>query len=230
VALEEGDLPAARAALEEALAVSTNLGTPWLLTEVHNARGRLSRAEGESTTAEDLHHEALALCVEYGFRGVATETLEALAALAAGGESGAEAARLFGAASALRDSTGQARWPLDQPAYDADVARLQASLGDEAFEKAWHEGLALSMEEAAAYASRARGERKRPSTGWAALTPTELEVVALATQGLTNAQIGSKLFITAGTAKVHLSNIYRKLGVVNRAQLAVQATARGIGS
>jgi DNA-binding CsgD family transcriptional regulator len=200
------------------------------LAEVHNARGRLSRAEGESTTAEDLHQEALGLCVEHGFRGVAAQTLEALASLATGGESGAEAVRLFGAASALRHSTGQARWPLDQPAYDADVARLRASLGDEAFDKSWQEGLALSLEEAAAYASRARGERKRPSTGWAALTPTELEVVALATQGLTNAQIGSRLFITAGTAKVHLSNIYRKLGVANRAQLAVQATARGIGS
>ena len=50
--------------------------------------------------------------------------------------------------------------------------------------------------------------------------------MALAAQGLSNAQIGGKLFITAGTAKVHLSNIYRKLGVANRAQLAAQATAR----
>ncbi|MGH9035588.1 MAG: LuxR C-terminal-related transcriptional regulator, partial [Acidimicrobiia bacterium] len=230
LALEEGDLASARSACEEASAIATNLGSSWQMVEVHRARGRLARVEGDAAAAEDLHHRSLALCIEHGFRGVATETLEALASLATGGESWAEASRLFGAAAALRDATGQVRWPLDQPAYDADLARLQDSLGAEAFEKAWHEGLALSMEEAAAYASRARGERKRPSTGWAALTPTELEVAALATQGLTNAQIGSKLFITAGTAKIHLSNIYRKLGVANRAQLAVQATARGIAS
>ena len=91
------------------------------------------------------------------------------------------------------------------------------------------EGSALSLEEAAAYASRARGERKRPSSGWAALTPTELEVVALAAQGLSNAEIGTRLFISPGTAKVHLSHIYAKLGVANRAALAARATARGLG-
>ena len=55
-------------------------------------------------------------------------------------------------------------------------------------------------------------------------------MVGLAAQGLSNAEIGEKLFITAGTAKVHLSNIYRKLGVANRAQLAAQATAHGCRS
>src|SRR5206468_4158386 len=55
------------------------------------------------------------------------------------------------------------------------------------------EGSALSLEEAAAYASRARGERKRPSSGWAALTPTELVVVALAAQGQSYDEIGPSM-------------------------------------
>jgi DNA-binding CsgD family transcriptional regulator len=86
----------------------------------------------------------------------------------------------------------------------------------------------LSLEEAAAYAARARGRRRRPSSGWAALTPTELAVVAFATQGLTNAEIGRRLFITAGTAKIHLSHIYAKLGVANRTELAARATERRV--
>jgi DNA-binding CsgD family transcriptional regulator len=89
--------------------------------------------------------------------------------------------------------------------------------------------MALSLEEGASYASRARGERKRPRTGWDALTPTELEVVALAARGLTNAEIGRRLFISGGTARIHLSHIYAKLGIANRAQLAAEATSRGIG-
>jgi DNA-binding CsgD family transcriptional regulator len=189
----------------------------------------LARARGDLPAAEDLHHRALALVVEHGFRGLATETLEALGGLAIAGQSHAEAARLFGAAQALRDSIGQVRWPRDQLSYDTDVAELRSDLGHEAFGQALKDGSALSMEEAAAYASRARGERKRPSTGWGSLTPTELEVVALAAQGLTNAEIGRRLFISAGTAKVHLSHVYAKLGVANRAELAAQATARGIG-
>jgi DNA-binding CsgD family transcriptional regulator len=80
----------------------------------------------------------------------------------------------------------------------------------------------------ASYASRARGERKRPSRGWAALTPTELEVVALAAHGLKNPEIGQRLFISAGTVRIHLSHVYAKLGVANRMQLATEATARGL--
>jgi DNA-binding CsgD family transcriptional regulator len=102
--------------------------------------------------------------------------------------------------------------------------------GDEAFTNASREGAALTLEEAAAYASRSRGERKRPSTGWAALTPTELDVVALAAQGHTNAEIGRQLFISPGTAKVHLSHVYTKLGIANRAELAAQAIRRGLAA
>jgi predicted ATPase/class 3 adenylate cyclase/DNA-binding CsgD family transcriptional regulator len=227
-ALAEGDLVTARSAFEEAMTVTGNLDVPWLLVEARTALARLAWAENDPARAEDLHHGALALCVQFGFRGIAAEILEALAGIAVAGESSAEAARLLGAADVLRATTGQARWPLDQQAYDADMVELRGCLGDEALEAAWREGGALSFEEAAAYASRARGERKRPSTGWASLTPTELEVVALAAQGLSNAQIGQRLFITAGTAKVHLSHIYAKLGMANRAELAAQATARAL--
>jgi predicted ATPase/DNA-binding CsgD family transcriptional regulator len=227
VALARGDLTAASAAFHTASDLAAQAGVPWMLVDAHHCRGLLARAEGNWADAEDWHHRALALEVEYGFRGVAAETLEALASLAAAGESHAEAARLFGAAGALREETGQTRWPLDQPAHDADIAALQMALGKGPSAALWKEGAALSLNEAAAYASRARGERKRPRSGWASLTPTELEVVALAAQGLTNAQIGQRLFISAGTARIHLSHIYAKLGIANRAQLAAEATARG---
>jgi ATP/maltotriose-dependent transcriptional regulator MalT len=229
LALEDGNLAAARSFHEAASNIATTFDSPWALVEAHDLGGRLARADGDASAAEDLHHHALAIAVEYGFGGVAAETIESLAALAAIGESHNEAARLFGAAQALREAAGQVRWPLDQPSYDADITALRAHLGDEGLARAWNEGLALSLDGAAAYASRARGERKRPSTGWDSLTPTELEVVALAAQGLTNAEIGRRLFIAAGTAKVHLSHVYGKLGVANRAELAAEATARGIG-
>jgi DNA-binding CsgD family transcriptional regulator len=161
---------------------------------------------------------------------MAAAVLEALASLAVAGESDAEAARLFGAAQALREATGQRRWAPDQPAYDADLDVMRQRLGPAALLEAWESGAALSLEEAAAYASRTRGERKRPSRGWDALTPTELDVVGLAAQGLTNAEIGKRLFIATGTAKIHLSHIYAKLGVANRAELAAQATARRNGA
>jgi DNA-binding CsgD family transcriptional regulator len=64
------------------------------------------------------------------------------------------------------------------------------------------------------------------ASGWERLTPTELKVVAHAAAGLTNPEIGEQMSIARGTVKVHLSNIYAKLGIRNRAQLAGEASRR----
>ena len=92
----------------------------------------------------------------------------------------------------------------------------------------WAEGASLSTDEVVAYASRARGERKRPSSGWASLTPTEVEVVRLAAEGLTNPEIGQRLFIGRTTVKTHLAHTFTKLGVTSRTELASEATRRDL--
>jgi DNA-binding CsgD family transcriptional regulator len=63
--------------------------------------------------------------------------------------------------------------------------------------------------------------------GWDSLTPTEIEVVRLVAEGLSNPQIGSRLFIGAGTVKTHLAHVFAKLGVGSRAELAAAASRRG---
>jgi LuxR family maltose regulon positive regulatory protein len=55
------------------------------------------------------------------------------------------------------------------------------------------------------------------------LTPTQLEVLRLVGQGLGNQQIAAQLVITVGTAKWHVSQIFEKLGVRNRAQAIAKA-------
>jgi DNA-binding CsgD family transcriptional regulator len=70
--------------------------------------------------------------------------------------------------------------------------------------------------------------RKRPATGWASLTPAELEVARLAGEGLRNDAIARGLFIAPGTVKVHLSHIFAKLGITTRAELAAQAAAHDL--
>jgi two-component system nitrate/nitrite response regulator NarL len=56
------------------------------------------------------------------------------------------------------------------------------------------------------------------------LTLREWKVVALAAAGESNKEIGRKLNISAGTAKVHLHHIFRKIGVKNRTALAAIAS------
>ncbi|MGH9187848.1 MAG: response regulator transcription factor [Acidimicrobiales bacterium] len=101
----------------------------------------------------------------------------------------------------------------------------RAALGGD-FALVWAEGHALSVDEAVAYARRARSERKRPSFGWDSLTPTELEVVRLVAQGLSNPAIGERMFITRGNKKTHLAHVFAKLGVTSRAELAAEASKR----
>ncbi len=71
-----------------------------------------------------------------------------------------------------------------------------------------------------------RGSRRRPATGWDSLTPTELEVVRLAAEGLTNSEIGERLFISRRTVETHLSHVFTKLAVKSRVQLAAEAARR----
>ena len=89
----------------------------------------------------------------------------------------------------------------------------------------WAEGAALSTEEAVAYVQRGRGERKRPASGWASLTPAERDVARLICEGLANKEIATRLFVSPRTVQAHLSHIYAKLGIASRVQL-VQEAAR----
>jgi DNA-binding CsgD family transcriptional regulator len=64
-----------------------------------------------------------------------------------------------------------------------------------------------SRSTAVAYATRTRGERRRPNYGWASLTPTEADVAGLAAAGLTNKQIAERLLMGAETVKTHLARV-----------------------
>lgn len=179
--------------------------------------------------AEDLAQRALSEAMVGPHTPLVVDALELLASIAIRRDSHVEGARLYGAAARLRDACGfKATYEPERSrlAHDLNTAREVA--GDAEVDTAIDEGRALSLDEAVAYARRARGERKRPSYGWDGLTPTERQVADLAIKGHSNAEIADRLFIGRETVKTHLSSVYAKVGVANRTQLVADATRRGI--
>lgn len=60
------------------------------------------------------------------------------------------------------------------------------------------------------------------------LTPREMEILRMVAQGLRNRAIAERVHITEGTVKVHLHNIYEKLGVDGRVELTLYAQEKGL--
>ncbi len=220
-----GRFQEARGVLERAVAVARGLDLPRVVAEALEQQAHLTAVD-DPDRAIDLHHEALAERVEHGLRTFYVDSLDALATLGARAERTSEAVRVLAASDRARRAMAYPRERARQLAFEAGLPGLRAALGDRVFAETWAEGAHLTLDEAVAYVRRARGSRRRPSTGWDSLTPTELEVVRLVVDGLSNPEIGRRLFMSRGTVKTHLSHIYAKLGVANRTELATRTTAR----
>ena len=171
------------------MATTTDISLARALT----CRAYVEIAQGEMERAGHDAREALDVTADLrGYLSIA-ETLECLAYIAGDAGSHREAARLFGAADVARRQTGVTRFKILDADHEVRLAAVRDGLGESDFQAAWDEGEALTIEEAIAYARRGRGERKRPSKGWAPLTPTELDVVRLACEGLGNKEIATRL-------------------------------------
>jgi DNA-binding CsgD family transcriptional regulator len=220
----EGEEAASTA--RQALEVAERTGASWIVAMATLCLGCISLDTERWTEADGYVHHALQEIEARGLVSLIPDTLEVLAEVATGLHSDDEAARLLGAATQAREHHELARTDGQAERVAALEQTLRERLDTEDLDAALAEGRALDPFEAVAWARRARGERKRPPGGWESLTPTELEVARHAADGLTNPQIGERMFITRGTVKIHLSHIYTKLNLRNRSELAAQAARR----
>ncbi len=221
-AVARGDMVAARRWADEAV---TNTAGYHRSTAMLG-RARLAIAQGDSEEGARDARDALACAAEVGAYLPIPDILECLAGLAGDAGSHREAARLFGAAHAIRGRMGAVRLKAFADGSEASVTAVRDALGANEFDSAWAEGAALSVDEAIAYAQRGRGERKRAATGWGSLTPAERDVVRLVSEGLGNKDIATRLFISPRTVQSHLTHVFAKLSVTSRMQLAHEAARR----
>jgi DNA-binding CsgD family transcriptional regulator len=71
-----------------------------------------------------------------------------------------------------------------------------------------------------------RGIRRRPTSGWEALTPAEQRVVELVAQGRSNPDIANELFLSRRTVQTHVSNVLTKLNLSSRLEIMREAAGR----
>jgi predicted ATPase/DNA-binding CsgD family transcriptional regulator len=236
------DLERADAALEEAVALSRQLGATPMLTFHLLLLGHLALERADLATASAYLTEALRLDRDIGQlsqMGTGFERFARLAAMAAAPE---QAAQLIGAAASLRERLGDPIQLGERPNYDQTLDMIHAMVTDDAFEQARDTGARMAIDDvidlalAIAQAVRAATPNATPArldppaaaTATFGLTPRERDVLYLVAQGLTDADVAERLFLARRTVNTHLTSIYTKLGVNSRAAATRFAIEHGL--
>jgi predicted ATPase/DNA-binding SARP family transcriptional activator len=169
-ALAQGDYAAARAALEEGVAICREIEDDWALALALRNLGIGAFRQEDYERAVAQLSESLTVLRDTG-NPLYMQNMELLAAAVSMRGDHGQAARLFGAAEALREAVGAFVLPLYRAEYDRGAAASRAGMDEEAFEEAWAAGRTMSPEQAVEYAL-AQGEQTPPAPPVQQSTPT----------------------------------------------------------
>jgi predicted ATPase/DNA-binding SARP family transcriptional activator len=148
VARSQGDHAAARSRYEECLALERELGDKRIIASALYSLGKLFFGQQEYASSRGHIVKSLRMQQGLGYRRGIAISLGSLAALEQAVGHPERAARLWGAAEALREAIG-IPVPLDErETYDEGVAAARAALGAAAFAAAWDAGRGMTAEEA----------------------------------------------------------------------------------
>jgi predicted ATPase/class 3 adenylate cyclase len=152
IARIEGNYARAEVLYEETLMLHRRLDSRAdFPASLHNL-GYATLGVGNARRAAAFFVEALKLYVDLKDQAGVVECLAGLAGVAGAEHQPERAARLFGAAEALREALNAPLWPAERADSERNKATARAQLSEEEFEKAWAEGQAMNMEQAIEYA------------------------------------------------------------------------------
>jgi len=233
LAFWRGDLEQATALLEDAVALYRQAGdlyaygTAAALSDL----ALVSCDRGDHTRAAGLFAESLMRWREVGTKEGLADWLARVAVLATERGQFAQAARVFGAAEALREAIGYAFELPARARHERAMTAVRGEMGEAAFAAAMAAGGALSPDEAAAEAAPL--VEGVAATGTAAavhpnLTPRELEILRQVAAGRSDRKIADALFISRRTVNAHVAHILTKLDVHSRREAVVRGHELGL--
>jgi non-specific serine/threonine protein kinase len=208
---------------KQAVAVSTEHDELWARGYVLMAMSQAHWRLGDRSLAEALARDGLASKHALDDRAGEQALLETLAWMAAEGGADQRAATLLGCAEGVRRSSAIGFLEGYRPQHELSIDLALKGLGQRSFDVAYGSGLAMTIDEAVAYAAngnlptrtvRMRRETKTP------LTRRELEIAHLIAQDMTSRVIAERLFISERTVETHVTNMLNKLGLNSRIELA----------
>jgi non-specific serine/threonine protein kinase len=228
--------------LEESLVLRREQGDKWGIGTSLGSLGWVALCQRDFKRMRELMRDSLLVRMATGDRGGIAWCLEKLAEAAVLQTQAAppavrpenlrRAARIFGAAAALRAPLNSVIDPVDQPDYERNVADLRRLLGEEAFAAAWAAGGAMELQQAV---DEALAEPETPPVfeslspsqtakeKFGGLTEREREVAALVAQGKSNREIAAVLVVGVKTVETYVTRILNKLGFDSRVQIATWA-------
>jgi predicted ATPase/DNA-binding CsgD family transcriptional regulator len=228
----QGDHERAKRLAERGLAISREIGERQATTSALYTLAILAQTEGEDERARKLLEEGLKLSAELGNEADVAHCLEGLASMYGAEGKIVRAARLWGAEETLLEKLEDATYTYvpDRSLHRNQVADAGSQLDEAAWTAAWTEGRTMSLEQAVEYALEQEPAPEPAATEPypAGLSAREAEVLRLVANGLTNAEVAEKLFLSSRTVDWHLGSIYRKLGLHSRTEAARFASDHGL--
>jgi non-specific serine/threonine protein kinase len=226
LAIELGDCTVAGDILIECIATARAEGDVTATADYLESFAWAQVGLNDHDTASGAFKESLAMC--RGFTGIAqiSHCLQGLLCMAAARGDDQRALRLAAAADRVVGewSVRSETWKKRQA--EGWQRRSRARLGSRKSEDAWKQGWALTLDQAIDYALSETEPDIVIDAG--PLSRREREVAKLVAAGMTNRQIGERLFIAERSAEGHVERIRNKLGVRSRTEVAIWVVERGL--
>jgi len=234
ITAEMGDDDRARQAYEECLAVCQETGETRRITLMLYNLSFLAQHKGDHERAWNTACQSLDLAVKMNNQLLIAVALAVSAGPLAMLGQPQHAARLLGASEAALEGMGALHQPVDRRETDRIIASVRAQLYEDTFQTAWAAGRSMTLEHAVAHAIESRATlNQRADTSLFepppqqplpdSLTERELEILRLLGSGLSTREVAQQLFLSVGTVRWYLKQIYSKLHVHSRTQALARA-------